>query len=42
MRLERCRSAPELRELLPSAAAIVEAVAGREAARRFAERVGLD
>ena len=39
-RLERCTAPEELRLLLPAAASVVEAAAGREASERFIERVG--
>lgn len=40
MRMERCASLAELRELLPAATLVVEAVRGRDAGARFAERLG--
>jgi len=40
MRVERCTAADELLQLLPAAASVVEAAAGREASERFIERIG--
>ncbi len=39
LRLERSRSLDELRALIPAAASVVEAVAGRGASASFLERV---
>ena len=39
IRIERSRSLDELRALLPAAASVVEAVAGRAASLRFLERI---
>jgi hypothetical protein len=39
IRIERSRSLDELRALLPAAASVVEAVAGRTASLRFLERI---
>jgi hypothetical protein len=40
VRVERCRSVDELRQILPSAAGLVEAIRGRTAMAEFMQRVG--
>jgi hypothetical protein len=40
VRVERCRSVDELRQILPSVAGLVEAVRGRAAMAAFLQRVG--
>ena len=40
VRVERCRSVDELRQVLPAAAALVEAIRGRSAMAAFLQRVG--
>lgn len=39
IRIERCQTGTELRELLPAAIELVEAIRGRIASRQFAERL---
>ncbi|MFO0459715.1 MAG: hypothetical protein ACK50I_10990, partial [Burkholderiales bacterium] len=40
VRIELCRSVDELRQILPSAAGLVEAIRGRAAMAEFLQRVG--
>jgi hypothetical protein len=40
VRIERCRSVHELRELLPAVITLVEALRGRSAMQAFVQRVG--
>ncbi len=40
VRVERCRSVDELRQILPSVAGLIEAIRGRAAMAEFLNRVG--
>lgn len=41
LRVQRCASVAELRALMPAAASVVEAAAGRDERARFVQRVGI-